>query len=181
MNETTEVRYDAALMDREHAGQLSLLNDIKAAVRGGAERVLIVDIIRNELVRAESKVGEFSGKVEFLEQDATAMKQDGGTVAANVIFFLLHELPHHQKGQALNEAGRMLAPGGKLLLAEYHRPEPWVLRALSWTYFKVFEPLGLAIWDTHDPLAWLQAAGGWKCERTTCFHGNFQIITATKL
>ena len=154
---------------------------VEAAVRGGAERVLIVDIIRNELVRAESKVGEFSGKVEFLEQDATAMKQDGGTVAANVIFFLLHELPHHQKGQALNEAGRMLAPGGKLLLAEYHRPEPWVLRALSWTYFKVFEPLGLAIWDTHDPLAWLQAAGGWKCERTTCFHGNFQIITATKL
>ena len=154
---------------------------VEAAVRGGAERVLIVDIIRNELVRAEGKVGGFPGKVEFLEEDATAMKQDGGTVAANIIFFLLHELPHHQKGQALNEAGRMLAPGGKLLLAEYHRPEPWVLRALSWTYFKVFEPLGLAIWDTHDPLAWLQAAGGWKCERTTCFHGNFQIITATKL
>jgi len=36
----------------------------------------------------------------------------------------------------------MLAPGGRLLIAEFHRPDPWVLRALSWTYFKVFEPLG---------------------------------------
>ena len=27
----------------------------------------------------------------------------------------------------------------------------------------------------------LQDAGGWKCERTTYFYGNFQIITATKL
>jgi len=154
---------------------------VGAAVQGGAERVLIIDIIHNELVRADSKLGEFPGKVELLEDDATAMKLDGGTVAANVIFFLLHELPHHLKGKALSEAGRMLAPGGKLLLAEYHRPEPWVLRGISWTYFKVFEPLGLAIWDTHDPLACLQDIGGWKCERTTYFYGNFQIITATKL
>ena len=154
---------------------------VKAAVEGGAERVLIADIIHNELVRAESKLGGFPGKVEFLQDDATALKLEGGTVAANVIFFLLHELPHHLKGKALNEAGRMLAPGGKLLLAEFHRPKPWVLRTLSWTYFKVFEPLGLALWDTHDPLACLQNAGGWKCERATYFHGNFQIITATKL
>jgi len=154
---------------------------VEAAVRSGAERVLIADIIHNELVRAGSKLGAFPGKVEFLEDDATALKLEGGAVDANVIFFLLHELPHHLKGKALSEAGRMLAPGGKLLLAEFHRPEPRALRALSWTYFKVFEPLGLALWDTHDPLTCLEGSGGWKCERTTFFHGNFQIITATKL
>jgi ubiquinone/menaquinone biosynthesis C-methylase UbiE len=74
----------------------------------------------------------------------------------------------------------MLAPGGKLYLAEFHRPELWVLRALSWTYFKVFEPLGLALWDTHDPLEYMENIGGWACERTTYLFGNFQIITATK-
>ena len=153
---------------------------VKAAVQAGAERVLIADIIHNELIHAKSKLGQFSGKVEFIEENATSMKQPDGTVDANLIFFLLHELPHHLKGQALSEAGRMLAPGGKLLLAEFHRPELWVLRALSWTYFKVFEPLGLALWDTHDPLKCLQDMGGWTCERTTYFFGNFQIITATK-
>jgi len=154
---------------------------VKAAIGSGAERVLIADIIQNELVHAKSKLREYSGKVEFVEDNATSMTQQEGSVAANVIFFLLHELPHHLKGQALNEAGRMLAPGGKLFLAEFHRPQLWVLRALSWTYFKVFEPLGLALWDTHDPLSYLESAGGWKCQRTTYFFGNFQVITATKL
>jgi len=153
---------------------------VKAAVQAGAKRVLIADIIHNELVHAKSKLGDLSGKVDFIEENATSMKQPDGTVDANVIFFLLHELPHHLKGQALSEAGRMLAPGGKLFLAEFHRPELWVLRALSWTYFKVFEPLGLALWDTHDPLNCLENMGGWTCERTTYFFGNFQIITATK-
>jgi ubiquinone/menaquinone biosynthesis C-methylase UbiE len=153
---------------------------VNAAVQTGAERVLLADIIHNELVHAKSKLGDFSGKVDFIEENATAMKQADGAFDANVMFFLLHELPHHLKVQALREAGRMLAPGGKLFLAEFHRPELWVLRALSWTYFKVFEPLGLALWDTHDPLACLESMGGWKCERTTYFFGNFQIITATK-
>ena len=56
-----------------------------------------------------------------------------------------------------------------------------MLRALGWTYFKVFEPFGLALWDKHDPLKWLEQSGGWSCERTTYLFGNFQVITATKL
>lgn len=153
---------------------------VSAAVESGASRVLIADIIDNELVHARGKLGEFAGKLELLQENATAMQQPDGSVEANVIFFLLHELPHHLKGQALREATRVLAPGGKLYLAEFHRPSLWVLRALSWTYFKVFEPLGLALWDTHDPLTQLEALGGFTCERRTVFFGNFQIIVATK-
>ena len=153
---------------------------VQAALDAGAERVLIADIIHNELIHARNKLARFSGKVDFIEDNAASLKQEDGVVDANVMFFLLHELPHHLKVQALREAGRVLVPGGKLFLAEFHRPELWVLRALSWTYFKVFEPLGLALWDTHDPLGCLEGIGGWACERTTYFFGNFQIITATK-
>jgi SAM-dependent methyltransferase len=153
---------------------------VKGAIETGARRVLIVDVIKNELIHAESKLGEFAGKIEFLEEDAAAIKQADESVAANVIFFLLHELPHHLKGQVLREAGRVLEPGGRLYLAEFHRPDLWVLRAFSWAYFKVFEPLGLALWDTHDPLKQLEELGGFTCERRTYFFGNFQIITATK-
>lgn len=153
---------------------------VEAFIQTGARRVLIADIIKNELTNAQDKLTHFPGKLEFLEENATAMKLADGSVAANVIFFLLHELPHPLKGQALREAGRVLTPGGKLYLAEFHRPDPWVLRAMSWTYFKVFEPLGLALWDSHDPLKQLEAMGGFSCERHTVFFGNFQVIVATK-
>lgn len=153
---------------------------VRAAIEAGAERVLIADIIANELVHARTKLGDLAQRVEFLEDDATAMRQPDDVVAVNVIFFLLHELPHHLKPRALAEAGRLVAPGGMLLLAEFHRPDPALLRALSWTYFKVFEPLGLALWDTHDPATQLHEMGGWDCERSTVFHGNFQVISARK-
>jgi len=155
---------------------------VDAAVQSGAQQVLIADIIPNELEHAKGKLGAYANKVAYVEDNATAMHtQPAGTADANIIFFLLHELPHALKIRALEEAGRMLAPGGKLYLAEFHRPELPILRLLSWTYFKVFEPFGLALWDTHDPVACLDALGGWQCERQTYFFGNFQVVTATKL
>src|SRR4030067_521168 len=113
---------------------------VKAAVESGAERVLIADIIHNELVHAKSKLGAYAGRVEYIEDNAASMKQAEGGVAANVMFFLLHELPHDLKGQALNEAGRRLAPGGKLFLAEFHRPQIWVLGEPSWAFCQVIWP-----------------------------------------
>jgi ubiquinone/menaquinone biosynthesis C-methylase UbiE len=155
---------------------------VDAAVQSGAQQVLIADIIPNELEHAKGKLGAYANKVAYVEDNATAMHtQSAGTADANIIFFLLHELPHALKIRALEEAGRMLAPGGKLYLAEFHRPELPILRLLSWTYFKVFEPFGLALWDSHDPVACLDALGGWQCERQTYFFGNFQVVTATKL
>ena len=49
LEESTDPSYGIASMDREHAGQLSLLNDLKAAVRGGAPDTLVYTLL-NELV-----------------------------------------------------------------------------------------------------------------------------------
>lgn len=49
MEESTDLSYGIPLMDREHAGQLSLLNDLKAAVRSGVPDSL-VDKLLDELV-----------------------------------------------------------------------------------------------------------------------------------
>ncbi|MDI1246656.1 MAG: class I SAM-dependent methyltransferase [Rhodoferax sp.] len=153
---------------------------VDAAVKSGARKVLIADIIQNELDHAQTKLGAYAEHTVYLRDNAVAMQQPDASVQANVMFFLLHELPHDLKIEALNEAMRVLAPGGKLYLGEFHRPRPWLLRTLSWTYFKVFEPYGLALWDSHDPVLQLQAMPGVSCERHTAFFGNFQVVVATK-
>lgn len=153
---------------------------VGASLEAGARKVLIADIIKNELDHAGTKLPGHTEQVEMLEQNAAALKIPSNSVSANVIFFLLHELPHHLKIEALREAARVVVPGGKIYLAEFHRPDSWVLRTLSWTYFKVFEPLGLALWDTHDPVVLFNEIGGITCERQTFFFRNFQLIVATK-
>jgi hemerythrin-like metal-binding protein len=49
MEESTELSFGIASMDREHSDQLGLLNDLKAAVRGGADDSLVYALL-NELV-----------------------------------------------------------------------------------------------------------------------------------
>lgn len=154
---------------------------VRASVEAGASRILVTDLIPNELTNARSKLGADADRVEFVLDNATSLKERDGSVDINVIFFLLHELPHPMKILALREAGRVLAPGGKLLLAEFHRPTAPVLRALSWMYFTVFEPLGLALWSSHDPVRCLEEIGGWSCGRSTYLLGNYQVVVATKV
>ncbi len=153
---------------------------VKAAVDSGATKVVVADIIQNELDHSKRKLGDYADKMVYVQDNAIGMKQPDASVSANIMFFLLHELPHHLKGEALREAVRVLQPGGKLFLGEFHKPRPWVLRALSWTYFKVFEPYGLALWNTHDPVDMLEAMPGITCERHVVFFGNFQVVIATK-
>jgi hemerythrin len=49
MEEPPELSFGITSMDREHAGQLSMLNDLKAAVRNGADDSLIYALL-DELV-----------------------------------------------------------------------------------------------------------------------------------
>ena len=77
---------------------------VQASTDAGASRVLVADIILNELQHARTKLPAFAGRVDYIEENATAMTLADGSVDANVIFFLLHELPHELKGEALREA-----------------------------------------------------------------------------
>jgi hemerythrin len=49
MEESGELNFGVASMDREHEGQLSLFNDLKAAVRSGADDSLVYALL-DELV-----------------------------------------------------------------------------------------------------------------------------------
>jgi ubiquinone/menaquinone biosynthesis C-methylase UbiE len=153
---------------------------VAAAVQSGTSAVLISDIVDNELLNAQTKLAPYASKIRYISDDATAMRQPDASVDMNVLFFLLHELPHPLKAKALNEASRVLKPGGTLYIGEFHRPRIAILRAFSWLYFKVFEPYGLALWDQEDPVNYLKSIGDWTFVRNTYCFSNYQMIIATK-
>jgi ubiquinone/menaquinone biosynthesis C-methylase UbiE len=153
---------------------------VEAAIQAGAREVLVTDLVRNELTNAQSKLLIYGDRVKYLQDNAIALQLPDASVQVNVMFFLLHELPHPLKLQALREASRVLAPGGDLLIAEFHRPRVLLLRALSWLYFTVFETYGLALWGAYDPKLCLQKISSWQFKRQTCCFGNYQTLVATK-
>jgi len=153
---------------------------VEASVNGGAGRICITDLIRNELIHAEDKLRKYKGKIELSEADARCMPQQDGTVDVNLIFFLFHELPDNGKLSAFQEAARLVSPGGKLIIGEFHRPRIWLMRQLGRIYFTIFEPYALSMWDQYDPVVFLEKMGGWQCERSIYFFGNFQVVVATK-
>ena len=62
---------------------------------------------------------------------AIGMKDRVGSIAANVMFFLLHELPHELKGRALAEAGRIQEAIAYLEKAQRPQSDPEVAKLLD--------------------------------------------------
>lgn len=153
---------------------------VSASKKQKVEGVIIMDIINNELVHIKKKLGLLAKNVTFVLGDASLSNQKYSSVEINILFFLLHELPDNLKGTVIQESGKVVSPGGKLIIAEFHRPHLLPLRILSRLYFHIFEPYALSIWDNHDPLLYLKRSNEWTYKRTTYFFGNFQIIIATK-
>ena len=153
---------------------------VAASVDAGASAVVITDLIGVELQHAASKLPALPCSLSLQVEDATSLSLADDSMGANVVFFLLHELPLAQQRLVLKEAARVLAPGATLWVAEFHRPTWAPLRAMSWAYFKVFEPWALALWGPQDPLTILRDAEHLRCVRHTVCWGNFQVVSATK-
>lgn len=153
-------------------------------LREGAKRLVVSDLVANEIRRAQKKLPEAArGKnIFFVRENALSLAHGDGSFDYVVIFFLFHELPLKMKSVVLKEAARVLKPGGKIVFGEFHRPGPWVLRASGKAFFKVFEPYAAEMWDGFSPESALsgERPGGWKFSRKTFFAGNYQVFSAEK-
>jgi len=61
-------------------------------------------------------------RVTLLQRDAAALGVADGSYDCVLLFFLLHEQPEPVRRATLAEALRVVKPGGKIVIVDYHRP-----------------------------------------------------------
>ncbi|MEK7494174.1 MAG: methyltransferase domain-containing protein [Patescibacteria group bacterium] len=148
------------------------------------KKVVITDIIKNELDNSRDKVKALCGatRYEFVEGDATQLPQSDRSFDCVIGFFLLHELPYKKKVMALTEAARVLKPGGRIIFGEFHKPHARILKVLGIFFFGAFEPYAKEMWGLFDPHKVLRECTHeeWKFRRKTYLLGNYQVMVAEK-
>lgn len=106
----------------------------------------IVDVVPIQLDNVRQKLTTYDW-VQILQCDSTKLKFADASYDQAVIFFLLHEVPISVKEKTLSEALRVLKPGGKLVIVDYHQPSIFhPLRYLLLPLLKFLEPFAIDIW-----------------------------------
>lgn len=114
----------------------------------------IVDVLPIQLSNLRRKLSHAAYVTPYLRDSANLGFADASYDRA-ILFFLLHEQPAAVRRRTLSEALRVVRPGGKLVIVDYHLPRRlhplrYLLRhALGW-----LEPFALDLWN-HELTAWL--------------------------
>ena len=143
-------------------------------------RLDVIDVAPIQLENLRRKIGDRSN-VHPDRQNAAALTFADGTFDHIIVFFLLHELPAQVRKKALAEVLRVLAPGGKAVFVDYHRPV-WQHphRYLMRPVLKTLEPFALDLWEK-EISDWMPAAEfPARIEKTTYFGGLYQKVVVTR-
>ena len=152
----------------------------RLAARHGAEgRLDVVDVLAIQLENLARKLPAAAG-VRLLHANSMALPISSSTYDRALLFFLLHEQPEHVRKATLAETLRVVRPGGRVVVVDYHRPRKiHPLRGLMRAVLHTLEPFALDLWR-HDIREWLpDAAQPVLVDKRTAFGELYQIVTIT--
>jgi len=109
-------------------------------------RLDVVDILPIQLKNLASKL-PLDERLCLMRGDSAALACDDASYDQVLLFFLLHEQPAAVRGATLAEAMRVVKPGGKVVIVDYHRPSRWhPMRPLMRLVFRKLEPYAIDLW-----------------------------------
>jgi ubiquinone/menaquinone biosynthesis C-methylase UbiE len=147
-------------------------------VPAGEGELDVVDVLPIQLANLGRKLPAGS-PVRLLQRDAASLGLPDDSYRRVALFFLLHEMPLDVRRRTLDEAVRVLEPGGKLVIVDYHRPRRWhPLRGVMRFILRNFEPFAMDLW-AHELREWLPPEAEVVSERTF-WGGLYQELVVTK-
>jgi len=149
---------------------------------GPDARLDLIDILNIQLENTRSKLQQPDDRISLVQCNAAALNCPDASYDRVLMFFLPHELPETVRRQALAEAFRVVKPGGKVILVEFHKPKWWhPLRLYQRLVFLLFEPFATDMWR-QDLTHYLPADLNYSVDSKTTYFGDlYQKLVLTKL
>lgn len=140
----------------------------------------VVDILPVQLRNLAAKLPA-DERVALLHGDSSALACPDASYDQVLLFFLLHEQPEPVRRATVAEALRVVKPGGRVVIVDYHRPAALhPLRPLMRQVFKHLEPFAMDLWN-HDLLEFLPASPEPAAVvRQTWFGGLYQKVVLVR-
>ena len=139
----------------------------------------VVDVLRVQLDNLARKIPG-DPRVGLIQGDSSALDIEAAGYDRALLFFLLHEQPEEVRRRTVAEALRILKPGGRLVIVDYHQPQ--MSNPLYWpmvAILKTLEPFAMDLWR-HEIAEWFPANTVGEVKKETSFGGLYQLLTVTK-
>jgi ubiquinone/menaquinone biosynthesis C-methylase UbiE len=137
----------------------------------------VVDVLPVQLDNLARKLAA-EARVGLIHGDSTRLDIASGSYERALLFFLLHEQPEQARRATIAEALRVVKPGGRLVIIDYHRPHRrnplyWPMAAI----LRTLEPFALDLWR-HEIGEWLPREVT-ELKKDIAFGGLYQRLTIT--
>lgn len=154
-------------------GNFSQCIDARLGTQGSLD---VVDVAPIQLKNLRDKLGPNS-KTHLYRQDSGALQFASGSFDSVLIFFLLHEQPEAVRRSTLAEAIRVVRPGGRIIVVDYHKPRQYnPLRYVMNLVLKTLEPFACSLWQqeisNYFPVSFKPAS----LNKTIYFGGLYQKL-----
>jgi ubiquinone/menaquinone biosynthesis C-methylase UbiE len=136
----------------------------------------IVDILPIQLKNLAAKL-PVDDRIALLQGDSSSLACADASYDQVLLFFLLHEQPEAVRRATLAEAMRVVRPGGKIVIVDYHLPVRWhPLRLLMTGVFRKLEPYAMDLWENEVAAFLPQHVAPASITKQTYYGGLYQKL-----
>ncbi|MEO8170560.1 MAG: rhodoquinone biosynthesis methyltransferase RquA [Oxalobacteraceae bacterium] len=140
----------------------------------------VVDVLPIQLQNLQRKLAPDS-RISLFLHDSAALGFADGSYDRVLVFFLLHEQPENVRRSTLAEAFRVVRPGGKIVIVDYHRPNKWnLLRRPLQALLSRLEPFADDLWQHELAFYFPPDIKPASLRKQTYFGGLYQKIVLTR-